>query len=139
MSQPADERLKANTRYIDALREHWRLVAALVVVAVCSAVVYSALAPKRYQASADILVTPISSTDNSLVGLDLVRESADPTSSSVLTEARLVKTPGVAAAVRARLHLGMSQRALLDAISVEAVSQANVLSIVRQDDEAATD
>jgi polysaccharide biosynthesis transport protein len=116
-------------RYIDAVRAHWLLVVAIVVVAVGFAAAYSVVAPKRYEAGADILVTPISATDDSLLGLDVLQDSSD-SSSSVLTEARLAKSPQVADAVRAKLHLTMSSRALLDAVSVEPVSQANVLAIV---------
>jgi Mrp family chromosome partitioning ATPase/capsular polysaccharide biosynthesis protein len=125
----ADRREGGGAWYVEAIRQHWRLVAVIVAVAVGSAIVYSALAPKRYEAGADILVTPISSTDQSLVGFNLLQASADPTT-SVLTQARLVKTPQVADAVRARLGLGTSQRALLGAVAVDPVSQANILSIV---------
>lgn len=130
MSALGEERREANpTRYLDALREHWLLVMVIVVAAVGSATAYSELAPKRYEASADILVTPISSNDDALVGFNLLRESADP-SRSVLTAARLVKTPQMADAVKARLGLAMSRRALLDAVAVRPVGQANILSIV---------
>jgi len=115
-------------RYLEALRDHWVLVALVVLVGVGSALIYAVAAPKRYDAGADILVTPISPTNESLLGFDLPQQATDPTS-SVLTAARLVKNPQMADAVRSRLHLAMSRRALLDAISVQPVSQANILSI----------
>jgi polysaccharide biosynthesis transport protein len=125
----ADRRESGGAWYVEAIRRRWRLIVVIVTVAVGSAIVYSAVAPKRYQAGTDILVTPISSTDESLVGFNLLQASADPTT-SVLTEARLVKTPQVADAVRRRLGLRVSQRALLGAVAVAPVSQANILSIV---------
>lgn len=125
----ADRGERGGAWYVEAIRQHWRLIVVIVAVGVGSAIVYSAVAPKRYQAGADILVTPISSTDNSLVGFNLLQASADPTT-SVLTEARLVKSREAADAVRARLGLATSQRALLDAVAVDPVSQANILSIV---------
>lgn len=130
MSVLGETRREADpTRYLEALRDHWLLVAVMVVGAVGFATAYSALAPKRYEASADILVTPISSSDSSLVGFNLMRESAD-SSRGVLTAARLVKTPQVASAVRTHLGLAMSRRALLDAVAVKPVGQANIVSIV---------
>jgi tyrosine-protein kinase len=117
------------TRYLDALREHWLLVVFLVVVGVGFTIAYLALAQKRYEASADLLVTPISSSDETLVGFNLLRESADP-SRSVLTAARLVKTPEVADAVKARLGWTTDREALLNAVSVQPVGQADILSIV---------
>jgi capsular exopolysaccharide synthesis family protein len=117
------------TRYLEALRQHWLLIVVVVVVGVASAGVYSALVPKRYKANADILVTPVSPSDASLLGFNLLRDSGDP-SRSVLTAARLIETPQVADAVRARLRLAMSRRALLDAVAVKPVGQANIVSIV---------
>ena len=126
-----DEGREANPiRYLAAVRHHWLLVVAIVLLAAGSAVAYSVFAAKQYEARADILVTPLSSTDSSLDGLNVLQESGDSSSSSVLTEARLIKTPQVADAVLSQLGLKMSRRDLLDAIAVEPVSQANVLSIV---------
>jgi succinoglycan biosynthesis transport protein ExoP len=124
-----EERGTRPTRYVEALRQHWLLVVITVIVSVASAFTFSKLVSKRYEARADILVTPISSTDDSLVGFNILRESTDP-SRSILTAARLIKTPQVADAVRARLHLTMGRRALLDAVAVNPVGQANILSIV---------
>ena len=118
----ADRGERGGAWYVEAIRQHWRLIVVIVAVGVGSAIVYSAVAPKRYQAGADILVTPISSTDHSLVGFNLLQASADPTT-SVLTEARLVKSREAADAVRARLGLATSQRALLDAVAVDPVAR----------------
>jgi succinoglycan biosynthesis transport protein ExoP len=127
-----EERREPNpTRYLEALRQHWLLIVVVVVVGVASAGVYSALVSKRYRANADILVTPISPDDAALLGFNLLRDSGDP-SRSVLTAARLIETPRVADAVRARLDLPMSRRALLDAVAVKPVGQANIVSIVAE-------
>src|SRR5262249_16410976 len=53
-------------RYIAALRKHWLVVVVVVVVAVASAVAYSTLSAKQFNAEADIVVSPIPSTDSSL-------------------------------------------------------------------------
>src|SRR6476659_6391594 len=57
------------TRYIQTLRERAWIVIAYVVTA-----------NKVYKAEADVLVTPISTSDTSLVGLPgLIPSSSDPT------------------------------------------------------------
>ncbi|MDP9286440.1 MAG: hypothetical protein M3P41_16005 [Actinomycetota bacterium] len=117
-------------RYLGAsLREHWALILTALVLGPGTAAAVSISASKRYEAGTDILVTPISSADDSFLGTNLVRESGDP-SRSVLTVARQVKTPEVADRVRAELDLGLSRQQLLQFIDVRPVSQANVVTIV---------
>jgi len=115
--------------YLATLRKHWLLIVLIVAVAVTSAIAYSALSTKQFSAEADLVVSPIPSTDSSLVGFNILQQSSDP-STSVLTAARLVKTPQVADAVRSQLGLSMSRQALLDSVSVQPVSQSNILAIV---------
>ena len=127
---PADDGRHAPSRYLEAIRLHWLLIIVIVAVGVASAAVYSVAATKRYQSGADILVTPISSTDSALLGFNLPTVSSDPTSSSVLTAARMIDNRQVADAVRARLGLSINSQALLDSVTVQPVSQADILSIV---------
>jgi capsular exopolysaccharide synthesis family protein len=121
-----DER-REGSRYLDALRQHWRLIAVLVVIAVAVAGLYSVTAAKRYEASADLLVSPISADDDTFIGIDVLRQSGDPTR-SVVTAARLVKTQDVAAGVKARLGLEHSNP--LARVEVKPVGQANIVTIV---------
>ncbi|HSS80338.1 MAG TPA: polysaccharide biosynthesis tyrosine autokinase [Gaiellaceae bacterium] len=114
------------SRYLGALREHWVLIVALVVIAVGSAAVYSYTAPKKYKAESDLLVSPQS--DSAFDGLPVIRESNGLTS-GVLTAARLIQTPQVAERVRTRHAFGMSRDALLGAISVQPLSQSNIIAI----------
>jgi len=114
------------SRYLGALREHWVLILALVVIAVGSAAVYSYTAPKKYKAESDLLVSPQS--DSAFDGLPVIRESNGLTS-GVLTAARLIQTPQVAERVRTRHAFGMSRDALLGSISVQPISQSNIIAI----------
>jgi capsular exopolysaccharide synthesis family protein len=122
-------------RYLHALREHWFLIVSIVVVAVGTAVAYSLLAPKRYEAEADILITPISASDDTFLGISVLRESADQTR-TVLTAARLIKTPQVADGVRSRLGLAESREDLLDSIEVKPLGQANIVAVEGKADTA---
>src|SRR5918999_1516908 len=99
----ADRDRQGTARYLTALREHWLLIAVLVVIAVAAAAASAFTAEKRYEAETDILVTPVSATDETFLNIDVLRESLDPQSRSVLTAAQLIKTPEVGSEVRRRL------------------------------------
>lgn len=114
-------------RYLHALREHWLLIAAIVVLAVGAAAAYSLTAEKRFEADAELLITPVASDDPTFLGFGLLREG-DSQSRAVITAARLVTTPAVGEVVAQRL--GGSRTALLDAVQVTPVSQANIVSVV---------
>jgi capsular exopolysaccharide synthesis family protein len=128
-----DTQQAPQTRYLDALRHHWLLVCALVGLAVASAAVYSYTASPRYEAKADILVAPISTGDETFIGINLLREGSE--SRSVLTAARLTETLQVAERVRDRLSAADSARSLLAAIDVEPQQQSNILTIVATADD----
>src|SRR6185312_6827670 len=116
------------SRYVGALREHWLLILMLVIVAVGSAAAYSYTAKKKFKADADVLVTPQGS--DIYPGLPVIRDTNGLTS-GVLTAARLIQTPQVADRVRARHpEFGLSRDGLLGSISVDPLSQSNVIAIV---------
>jgi len=123
-------RTQGSLRYLHALREHWVLVLATVVIAVGAAVAYSLTATKRYEAEADILVTPLSGSDNTFVGIPgLLRETSVP-NSAILTAARLVKTPAVAREARSRLGSSSSIESLLLHVDAKPLSQSSIVAVV---------
>jgi polysaccharide biosynthesis transport protein len=118
----------SGARYVGALREHWLLIFFLVALTTGTAALYSLTAAKRYEASADVLVSPIPPGDETYVGIPVLRESSQ--SRSVLTAARLVETPEVADAVKEKLNLSESRGQILGAIHVEPQEQSNFVTIV---------
>ena len=116
--------------YIDAIRGHLLLIVALVVLAVAAAATYSLTASKRYEAEADLVVTPLSSNDETFVGIpSLLRDNGR--GRAIATAARFVRSPQVADEVKNRVGTSRSTRqALLDSITVRPVSQSNILTIV---------
>jgi capsular polysaccharide biosynthesis protein len=126
MSAFTDER-PDSARYFDALRQHWKLIAVLVVTAVAAAALYSVTTPKRYEAKVDVLVTPVRD-DDTLAGINVLRESGDPTR-TVVTAARLAKTREIAAGVRARLGASSNFNPL-GSVDVKPIGQANIVSII---------
>jgi succinoglycan biosynthesis transport protein ExoP len=125
---------QGGARYLVAIREHWPLVVLIVVAAVSAAFVYSRTAEKRYEAEADILVTPIAGNDEVFIGIPLIRESGQ--SRAVLTVARLIRTPGIAEGVRERIATDKSRDELLASIEVTPQEQSNVATVVATSNDA---
>lgn len=123
------------TGYTQALREHWLLVVALVVLSVGTAAVYSFTAAKRWEAEASLIVTPLSSSDSVFLGTSALREGGAQ-SNGVLTAARLIQTPEVAQAAGVLLGGRVSASALLGSIEVEPVSQSSLVTIRGKADSA---
>jgi polysaccharide biosynthesis transport protein len=121
---------QGTARYVQALRQHWPYILISMVLAVAAAVAYSAVAEKRYEAEADVLVTPIPGGDETFIGIPVIRESEQ--GRSVLTAARLAKTPQVADAVRTKLRLDISRDRLLDLVVVTPQEQSNIVTITGQ-------
>ena len=98
------------TRYIQTLRERAWIVIAAVVITTGIALVYVVTANKVYKAEADVLVTPISTSDTSLVGLPgLIPSSSDPTR-DVETASALITNTEVATRVKRALGTSESPR-----------------------------
>jgi capsular exopolysaccharide synthesis family protein len=112
--------------YLHALRDHWLLVGGLIAASVGIAVAYVATAEKRFEAQSEILVAPISNSDSTFIGFQLLREG-DAQTRAALTAARFVKTPRVVDAAAARL--AMEPREARKAITVTPVGQADIVTI----------
>jgi Mrp family chromosome partitioning ATPase len=91
-----------------------------------AAFVFSSLAAKSYTAEADLLVTPVSADDPNLVGLPLVRLTADPTA-DVLTVAKLVTSPGVASL--AAKQVGGTPNSLVAHVTATPVTQSEIIAV----------
>jgi capsular exopolysaccharide synthesis family protein len=115
-------------RYLATIRARWWLIVLSTVLAVLAAAVYVAVAPERYEASADLLVTPVSSDDASTAGLGLITQSNDPTQ-VVSTAARLVASPAVAQAVKTKLRLAESPDRVLGDVTAEPVAQSSLIAV----------
>jgi Mrp family chromosome partitioning ATPase/capsular polysaccharide biosynthesis protein len=114
----------SQVRYLEALRDHWKAIALVVGVAVLGAAVFSLAATKRYQASADLLVTAVDPSASAFIGISILRnDSGDPTR-SVITAARFVTTPETIKIAAKRLGADLS-----NSVKVIPVGQADIVSI----------
>ena len=101
------------------------LAATLTVAGAAAAAGYGLTAPKRYDATAKLLVTPVAASDPTFAGFDLLR---DPSSA-----AALVRTPEVAIAVRTQLGLGRSVSALLHDVHTRVESGSDVVDVTARE------
>jgi capsular exopolysaccharide synthesis family protein len=115
-------------RYIETLKERRWLILAIVAITTAAAAAYVATADKVYKADAQILVTPVSSGDETFVGLGLIRDSNDPTR-DVSTAAQLITNTDVARRVKRQLGLSDSPTDLLKQIDAAPVAQSNLVTI----------
>src|SRR5437763_5646407 len=104
-------------------------LAALVGVAAGGAAIYSAAATKRYEAQAELLVSPVPAKDTTFLGFSVLRESGD-LGRVVDTAARLVRTGEVAEAVQLQLGLHGSRRALLHSVAAHPAGRSNLVAVV---------
>src|ERR687885_128743 len=88
--------------WLDRVRRRAPAIVALAAVVAGAAAVYSFTATKRYEARAELLVSPLPSGDRTFEGLGLPRGAPG---AAAETAARLVRTPEIAEAVRAQLGL----------------------------------
>jgi succinoglycan biosynthesis transport protein ExoP len=114
------------SRYLELVRRYWALLVVFVAAGLAAAFAYTSLAPKSYTAESDLLVTPVSADDPNLVGLPLVRQTADPTA-DVLTVAKLVTSPQVAGLVAAQL--GGNSTSLVSHINASPVTQSEIIAV----------
>jgi Mrp family chromosome partitioning ATPase len=115
-------------RYRDAIHDHLRLILIVTVVTTAAAIAYVLLADRRYEATASLLVTPVSRVDDTLTNAGLVRDSNDPTR-DVETVARLATTLDVAGIAKQQLGSDRSPRSLLDEVDADPIAQSNVVAV----------
>src|SRR6266508_2725629 len=99
---------------------------AVVAIVVGPAAAYAFLAPNRYQARADLLVTPARENEQ-FAGLGLLNDTDAP---AAVTAAALVETPAVARAVATRLR--MTEKGARHAVDAHRVDRSNVVRIAAE-------
>jgi capsular exopolysaccharide synthesis family protein len=113
-------------RYLQLVRSHTLMLIVFIAAGLAGAFVYTSVEHKTYTAEADLLVTPVSTDNPSLVGLPLVRDTSDPTA-AVLTVSKLVSSPTVAALVAGQL--GGKPAALLSSVTATPVTSSSIIAV----------
>jgi polysaccharide biosynthesis transport protein len=115
-------------RYVEVIRERLWVILLVTAITVGAAVAYVAVAQKVYKATAQLLITPVSSSDNTYAGLGLIRDSNDPTQ-DVSTAAALVTTTQIANRVKSDLGLAGTANSILAKVSSQPVAQSSLVAI----------
>ena len=116
-------------RYVQTIRERWKLIVLSVLVTTLAAALYVGTAQKTYEAEATLIVTPISGQDTTLNSIPgLLRESSDPTR-NVQTAARLVTSIDVARRAKDKLNTNRSARSLLNDVDAAPIAQSDLVAI----------
>lgn len=121
--------------YVRALRAHKVLVVLVTLAAVAGSIAWLQIRSPEYEASAQLLVSPLPADDETFLGLPIIRESGDPTR-VVQTAATLVASPRAADLAAQRLKEGWTQKKVLDAIKVDPQGQSNILEVMATGDSA---
>ncbi|HEY3019318.1 MAG TPA: hypothetical protein VGJ32_03955 [Solirubrobacteraceae bacterium] len=126
--EPAEPGDGALGQYLRAIRAHVVLIAAVTLAALVGAVAWNQLRSPAYDASADMLVNPLSSDDPAFLGLPFVRDTGDPTR-TLQTAATLIDSPRAAALAAKRLGRGWTQRRVEKAIEVSPQGQSSIVEV----------
>ena len=114
----------------------WLAVLTLTAAGTAAALGYGLTAPKRYRATAQLLVSPVSLSDPTFTGLDVLRDTGGRRTAAA-TAAALMRSPQVADVVRAELGLARSRDSLLKALDAHVVDSSDVVAVTVEDTSAA--
>jgi Mrp family chromosome partitioning ATPase len=106
-------------------------VLGLTLLAVGAAAAWLSVKEPRYEATAEILITPLPAASEALLGLQLVRESSDPTR-VMQTAAELVDSNQAALLTAATVGDGSTRVEVQRAVEVEPRGQSNILAVTAE-------
>lgn len=116
------------SQYVEAIRGGWWLIVVTVIACVGANLLILSRAEKTYEATAFVVISPVSDRDGSFAGLSILRESNDP-ARNLETLAKVIKTPAVATRVKAITKVQDTPSELLRGVEVVPVAQSDLLSI----------
>lgn len=114
--------------YIASIRAHKLIVLGVMLVTVGAAIAWLALRSPTYEASAQMLIAPLPQDDTTFLGLQMLRDSGDPTRTAQ-TAATLAESPAAAALAAKKLGDGWTTDRVQGAVSVQPEGQSNILDV----------
>ncbi|MGA7704810.1 MAG: hypothetical protein WB998_07930 [Solirubrobacteraceae bacterium] len=118
----------AHVPYVRAVRAHPLLVVAVAIVAVVAAGVWQKTRSAKYEATAQVLVTPLPNA-GPYVGLPVVTESSADPSRTMQTATSVLESPAATLATAHQLGGNWTKKSVGEAVSVQPRGEANVVSI----------
>src|SRR4051794_6632414 len=114
--------------YVRAVRTHLVLVIAVMLAAGVAALAWGQLRSASYEATAEMLVNPLSGDDSAFLGLPLVRDTGDPPR-TLQTAATLIDSPKAAQLTARRLGNGWTQSKVQHAVDVQPQGQSSIVDV----------
>jgi Mrp family chromosome partitioning ATPase len=117
--------------FVRAIRSHAIVFALVTLAALAAAAALLATRSPTYEATAELLVTPLQQDDRTFLGIPLLRDSGDPTR-TVQTAAALIASPVVARRTAAGLGGGVTPGAVEGSVTVEPLGESNIVGVTAQ-------
>lgn len=124
----SDSRDGALGPYLRAVRNRRLLVAAIAILTVLAAGVMLQRRVVSYEATAHLLVTPLPQDDRVFLGIELLRDSGDPTR-TVQTAATVIASPAAARQTASIVGDGLDGAAVQQAVTVLPLGESNVVAV----------
>ena len=121
--------------YLRAIRKHRLLVVAITAVTVLAAGAWLYVRAPSYEATAEILVSPLPQSDTTFLGVQVLRDSTEPTR-TMQTAASMLSTRQTAQRTAARLGPGWDTQRVEDAVKVKPQGESNIVAVTATDDDA---
>lgn len=114
--------------YVRAIGAHKLLVALTTLAALAGCLAWLSVRSDTYEATAEILVTPLPESDVTFQGLPFLRDYGEETR-TIQTAGTLVDSPAAAEATARRMRGGWTRDGVSSAVKVEPQGESNVLAI----------
>src|SRR3954454_8803786 len=114
--------------YVRAVCTHLVLVIAVMLAAGIAALAWGQLRSPSYEATAEMLINPLSGDDSAFLGLPLVRDTGDPPR-TLQTAATLIDSPKAAALTARRLGDHWTQAKVQKAVDVQPQGQSSIVDV----------
>jgi hypothetical protein len=114
----------------------WLPVIVCIAAGAAAAAGYGLTAPKRYRATAQLLVAPVSTGDPTFAGLGVLRDTGGKQTAAA-DVAALLRAPQIADAVAAQLALKRSRASLQHALHTHVIDSSDVVAVTAEDTSAA--
>ena len=114
--------------YLRAVSSHALLFALVTLATLAAAAALLSTRSPSYEATAELLVTPLQQDDRTFLGIELLRDSGDPTR-TVQTAAALISSPVAASRTAQQLGGGLTRQDVEDAVKVEPYGTLGVVVV----------
>jgi len=121
--------------YLRAIRAHPVVVVAITLATIGASALFLAARSSTYEATAELLVSPLPQDDQTFRGLPMIRDTGDPVRTAQ-TAASLVETREVAQEAADDLGGNRTADSVLAAVEVEPVGESNILGITAEANDA---